>query len=149
VRRSVRLWRRKGGIACLIAAWIVGPAGCQGPTEPPQPPGGGTTLDLDAEAFRATVAPILAQYGCHAAECHGGGIRGTFELSPEDAPNPDFDFAQARWQVDAYDPEASPLLAKPLSEAAGGTAHPWEPFDSTDHEGYVAIREWILSGELR
>lgn len=149
MRRSVRPCRRRGGIACLTIALVLGPAGCQGPTVAPEPPGGGATLVLDAAAFRDTVAPVLAQYGCHAAECHGGGIRGTYELSPEDAIDADFDFAQSRWQVDAYAPQDSPLLRKPLQEGAGGSAHPWEPFDSTDHPGYVAIRDWILAGELQ
>ena len=149
MRRSVGRCGRKGGVACLIAVLVVVPAGCRGPTEPLAPPGGGATLVLDAAAFRDMVAPVLAQYGCHAAECHGGGIRGTFELSPEDAIDADFDFAQARWQVDAHDRSASPLLREPLQEGAGGSVHPWEPFDSTDHPGYVAIRDWILAGELR
>ena len=132
-----------------VLIWIVLAAGCNGPTEPPTPPGGGADFALDAAIFRDAVAPVLAQYGCHAMECHGGGIRGTYQLSPPDALDPDFDFEQTRWQVDPYEPLTSPVLGKPLREDAGGAPHAWEPFDSADHAGYRAIRDWILAGEFR
>jgi hypothetical protein len=104
---------------------------------------------LDFARFQSDVQPVLAQYSCNTASCHGGGIRGTFELSPPEAPDASFDFAQAELQVDPYDLTASPLLLEPLAQAAGGAAHSWKPFDSTAHPGYVAIRDWILAGEFR
>ena len=95
------------------------------------------------------MAPVLVEAGCHAAECHGGGIRGTLELSPLDFLDPDFDFAQVRLQVDASSPVASPILTKPLAAEAGGEPHSWEPFASTDDGRYQAILDWILAGDLR
>lgn len=141
------LARRLGPKGAL--PWIVGAlAGCQGPAEPPAPPGGGQRYVLDYAAFESTVAPVFAAYGCNAMECHGGGIRGTFELSAEGLQDPAFDFDQAILQVDPYDPPASPLLTQPLDESAGGLAHPWEPFDSVQHPGYRAIEDWILAGSF-
>jgi len=137
---------RATGVLGLLA---LAAAGCQTPTDPPPPPGGGQEYELDFDAFQQTVAPVLVEYGCHAVECHGGGIRGTFELSPPELPDAAFDFAQARLQVNPVEPDRSPLLAKPLAQEAGGEQHSWEPFSTPDHEGYRAIRDWIRSGELR
>lgn len=139
--RSAGRFRPEGALLCVLIA-----AGCQGPTEPPPPPGGGQAFVLDFERYESAVAPVLAQSGCQAAECHGGGIRGTFRLSPIDAPDPDHDFAQASLQVDPYDPASSPLLTRPLAESGGGTRHAWEPFASTEDPGYRAILDWILAG---
>ena len=97
---------------------------------------------LDYPEFQASVMPVLNQFSCNTAECHGGGIRGTYQLSPVDAPNPAYDFEQTRLQVDPYDPSASPLLRKPLAVGAGGELHSWEPFASTDDPAYrAAIRK--------
>jgi hypothetical protein len=90
---------------------------------------------------------VLVEQGCDAAgDCHGGGIRGTFELSPASAKDVAFDFEQARRQVNPYAQDASPILTKPLAEPLGGAPHSLEPFANTDDPGYVAIREWIEAG---
>jgi len=133
-------------ILALVAATIVG---CADPGTSPEPPGGGEEFALDYAQFAASVSPVLVDAGCHAAACHGGGIRGTLELSPAEALDPAFDFAQVRLQVDPWSPETSPILTKPLAEAAGGDPHGWEPFASTDDPGYRAILDWILAGEFR
>lgn len=134
----------EGVLACLVLA-----AGCDGPMAPPDPPGGGQEFVLDFDQFQSSVAPVLTQYSCNTAECHGGGIRGTYGLSPLTAPDPQFDFEQTRLQVDPQDRLASLMLTEPLEEGAGGTAHPWEPFDGTNHAAYQAILDWILAGELQ
>lgn len=100
---------------------------------------------MDFAQFEQEVAPVLAQYGCDAMECHGGGIRGTYELSPESAKDPAFDFDQTSMQVNGYDPDASPILTRPL---VGSTPHSYEPFTDTYDAGYQAIRNWILAGEF-
>jgi hypothetical protein len=143
----------KAVLDLLRSGWTLGSlalaaAGCTSPVDPPVAPGGGQEFELSYETFALSVAPVLVDYGCHAAECHGGGIRGTFELSPLEAPDPGFDFEQASLQVDPYDPARSPLLLKPLATAAGGDRHSWEPFTSVEDEGYRNILAWIESGEF-
>ena len=132
-----------------VACGAVTLAGCNSPGDPVAPPGGGEAYVLDYASFAADVAPVLEQFGCHAMECHGGGIRGTFQLSPEDAIDPAYDFDQVVLQVDPWAPDVSPILQKPLAESEGGATHAWEPFDSPEHAGYVAIRDWILAGEFQ
>jgi hypothetical protein len=112
------------------------------------PPSGGANFVLDYAEFQDSVEPVLANYGCNSMECHGGGIRGTYQLSPPDAPNPAFDFDQSRLQVNPYSPDSSALLSMPLDRDAGGFPHEWEPFESTEAEGYQTIRAWILAGEF-
>ncbi len=114
----------------------------------PEPPGGGQEFVLDLASFQANVLPVLTQYGCNAMACHGGGIRGTYQLSPVGAPDVAFDFAQTGLQVNPFDPAASPILAEPLASAAGGTTHQLEPFDSIDHPDYITILAWIESGDF-
>jgi hypothetical protein len=121
------------------------PLGCSSPAGPVDPPGGGEDFALDFDRFRTDVAPVLIEYGCHAAQCHGGGIRGTYELSA-DGTDMSFDFEQSALQVNPYDRLESPLLTRPL---VGATPHAHEPFTDPDHPGYAAIREWILAGEFR
>ena len=124
--------------------------GCVSPTAPPPPPGGGQTLVLSETEFGAKVEPVLVRQGCDATgDCHGGGIRGTFELSPPGAKDTHFDFAQASMQLSITDRDSSPLLTNPLALAAGGTPHPYKPFASTSDTDYVAIRQWILDGVIR
>jgi hypothetical protein len=121
--------------------------GCSSPTAPPTPPGGGSQLVLSYDDFVQNVEPVLVRHGCDAeGDCHGGGIRGTFELSPAGAKSPQFDFDQATLQVSAQVRESSPLLTEPLAIAAGGTPHPFQPFASTDDADYRAILDWILAG---
>jgi hypothetical protein len=125
----------------------IGVTGCGSDTPVTSPPTGGAVFELSAEQFAATVEPVLVERGCDAAgDCHGGGIRGTFELSPETAKDVAFDFEQARRQVNPYALDASPILTKPLAEPLGGAPHSFEPFASVDDSGYAAIRAWIEAG---
>lgn len=147
-QRTGRVW------SVLLAAALLPLAGCRAANPvTPEPPGGGRAYVLDAAAFAATVAPVFTARGCDSVECHGGGIRGTFALSPAGAKNPDLDFAQASLQVTGDDPSASPLLRKPLLAAAGGAPHGGDAdpgaFTSTDDPDYQAILDWIEAGEYR
>jgi hypothetical protein len=123
---------------------------CRGVTEPPDPPGGGQTYFLGYPQFEATVAPVLSRQGCDAdGDCHGGGIRGTLELSPPGDKDLAFDFAQVSLQVNGHDPEASPILTKPLAEAAGGTPHGSKPFADASDPDYQALLTWIKNGSFQ
>jgi hypothetical protein len=137
-------------LASLMVAACTAPAlvqGCSRPTAPAPPPGGGQTLTLSYPAFAQNVEPILMRHGCDATgDCHGGGIRGTYQLSPSAAKDTSFDFEQSSLQAWASNRDQSPLLLQPLVTAAGGTAHPYKPFASTDDPDYQAIRQWILAG---
>ena len=125
-------------------------AGCRAATDPPEPPGGGADFELSFEDFATSVEPILTERGCDAGGgCHGGGIRGTFALSPRDEKSPVFDFEQARLQVNPLDVARSPILSKPLREEAGGAPHAYKPFATKDDPDYRAIEAWILRGVLR
>ena len=105
---------------------------------------------MSFSTFEATIHPVLVARGCSAAgDCHGGGIRGTFELSPPDDVDLAFDFEQSVLQVNGYAHEESPLLTKPLAEPAGGTPHSHEPFATADDPDYQAILAWIEAGEFR
>ena len=134
------------GRLLLPLALCAAPIGCTSPVEAPPPPGGGTEFVLDFARFQSEVAPVLSDYGCHAMECHGGGIRGTYQLSPADEQDASYDFEQTVLQVNPYDLENSPLLSRPL---AGADPHEYEPFANADDPGYRAIRDWILAGEYR
>jgi len=124
--------------------------GCVSPTRPPGAPSGGSTLVLSYDGFVAGVEPVLVRHGCDATgDCHGGGIRGTFELSPPGAKDARFDFDQAVLQVSVANRDSSALLLEPLALASGGTPHPFKPFASTADSDYVAIRTWILAGVAR
>lgn len=143
--RSASGTRRWIGVA--LAALPLAHAGCTTPTKPAPPPGGGTQTTLSFATFEQTVEPILVRQGCDAeGDCHGGGIRGTLELSPPGAKDAQFDFDQVVLQVSVSDPEQSPILMKPLADSAGGSPHAYEPFASTADTDYVAIRAWIMSG---
>ena len=121
--------------------------GCSSPTAPPPPPGGGTRLILSYDHFAQNVSPVLIQHGCDAVgDCHGGGIRGSLQLSPPGAKDTRFDFDQVVLQVSASNPDASPILTEPLAIAAGGTPHGFKPFATTSDSGYQAIRGWIQEG---
>jgi hypothetical protein len=115
-------------------------------------PGGGQELVLDFARFQSEVAEVLTRRGCDDLSCHGGGIRGTFELSPENQKDLAFDFAQACLQVDALQRERSSLLLKPLAEQAGGSPHagdnPTTTFASVSDTDYQTVLSWILAGEL-
>jgi hypothetical protein len=99
------------------------------------------------DQFEAEVEPVLVRHGCDAmGDCHGGGIRGTFALSPPGAKDARFDFDQAVLQLSAVSPASSPLLTEPLASAAGGTPHAFKPFASTADSDYAAILQWVQSG---
>ncbi|MBK8167723.1 MAG: hypothetical protein IPK64_17390 [bacterium] len=151
-RRATTFGRRAWcGARCLLPAALALVAGCRSanPVTPP-PPAGGTAWTWDEAMFAATVAPVLGARGCDTIECHGGGIRGTFALSPAGEKELAFDFVQAGWQADGEDPAASPLLRKPLAVTAGGTPHAADGtggiFASTADPDYQAILAWIAAG---
>lgn len=139
--------------AAVVIALITLPAvvqGCQRPMAPVDPPGGGQRWVLSFAAFEQTVAPVLTRRGCDAGgDCHGGGIRGSYELSPAGAKNARFDFDQSSLQVSVATPGSSPLLLEPLAIAAGGTPHGFKPFAAASDSDYQAIQAWILAGEGR
>jgi len=132
-------------ITLLVIPGVV--HGCAKPTAPPPPPGGGTSVQLDFAAYQQDVAPVLAQKGCDAGgDCHGAGIRGSLELSPQGAKDDQFDFDQVSMQVFATDLDHSPILTEPLALAAGGTPHGVKPFATTADSGYQKIRTWVHGG---
>jgi len=134
-------------IGCVAA---VAP-GCEraGPQNPGAP-SGGETFVLDYDVFVSRIDPILTTHGCDNLNCHGGGIRGTFQLSPSDDNDLPFDFAQASLQVVPFDPSSSPLAMKPLAEECGGATHAGgASFTSLDDPDYMAILAWIEAGEYR
>ena len=139
--------------AALVVASLAIPGvvhGCSSPTAPPPPPGGGQQIVLDYATFAQTVSPALERRGCSATgDCHGGGIRGSFQLSPPGAKDTLFDFDQASLQVSATARDSSPILTEPLALAAGGTPHPFKPFASVADTDYQAIRSWIMAGVIR
>ena len=103
---------------------------------------------LDYDRFVSEVAPVLADRSCNAGgNCHGGGIRGTLQLSPNDERDLAFDFEQVSLQVWGDDPSGSPLLTNPLAVAAGGRPHAFEPFATTSDPGYQTLLNWINAGQ--
>ncbi len=133
---------RAGFIPLLFLASIL-PLACSAPSEPPAPPSGGERPVLDFARFVDEIEPLFARHGCAMeGDCHGGGIRGTFALSPRSAPDVAFDFAQTSLQVDALDPNGSLLLLKPLALTAGGLPHSSKPFASRDDADFRAVSDW-------
>lgn len=138
----------------LAAVVLMALGGCQA-ADPNAgtAPKGGQEFVVDEAVFLATVEPVLVNEGCDNIACHGGGLRGSFELSPADDKDPAFDFVQVRRQLNPLEPAASNILTKPLAPAAGGAVHTapaaQSGFESTDDPGYQAILAWILEGELR
>ncbi len=123
---------------------------CLSPVELPEPPTGGRNYLLDRELFDQTVLPIFSDKGCDNRSCHGGDFAGSFILSPVDDKSAAVDFAQAALQITPLDPQASPLLLKPLHETGGGLPHTAFPlfdgFPDTADPDYVAILAWIEAG---
>ena len=114
---------------------------------PPAPPGGGTALHLDYASFASTVEPILTAHGCDAGgDCHGGGIRGTLQLSPVTAKDTRYDFDQVTLQVTPAAPDASPILTEPLAAAHGGTPHSVKVFADTTDAEWQTMRAWVRAG---
>jgi hypothetical protein len=138
------------GVRFALVALSLGLPACSSPTAPPKPPGGGETLVLSYTQFQQAVEPVLVRQGCDATgDCHGGGIRGTYELSPPSAKDDRFDFDQSTLQVYATDRTSSPILTAPLSASAGGTPHPYKPFASTSDPDYQAIAQWVMAGTVK
>jgi hypothetical protein len=147
-------WWRTALVACCIGCGVLialAQAACiSGPSPDPTPPTGGRQYVLDYGTFATQIDSILTDHGCDNVACHGGGIRGTYELSPDTDKNVDFDFNQSSLQVNAGEPESSTLLTKPLAETSGGLAHAGgSAFASTTDPGYQAILNWILAGEYK
>ena len=138
-------------VACVFAALGCVVTGCdRASPNDPAPPGGGRTYVMSYDVFKSTIDPILSSQGCDNMNCHGGGIRGTFQLSPPGDKDPGFDFNQACLQVFPPNPASSPLVMKPLAEECGGAAHGGGPyFFSLTDPNYVAILTWIENGEYR
>jgi len=149
MRTSRTAYRRA---ASLVVALSVLPGvvhGCSSPVSP-EPPGGGQRIVLNFEQFEQNIEPVLVRQGCDATgDCHGGGIRGSLELSPPGAKDVRFDFDQVVLQVSATTREQSPILTEPLALDAGGTPHSFKPFATTADADYQAILQWILAGEVQ
>jgi hypothetical protein len=93
---------------------------------------------------------ILSATAAAISTAHGGGIRGTFTLSPANDKDPAFDYQQASLQVFPPNPVESPLVMKPLAEECGGETHGGGAFFfSLDDPDYVAILAWIENGEYQ
>jgi len=145
---------RRQGSRVLPALVLLPMLGCSSASPgDPQAPGGGREYVLDAEVYTSDIAPRLTAKGCDNIACHGGGLRGSFELSPDDDKDLLFDFTQAVRQVDGNDPAGSSLLTKPLAQEAGGDVHTADSavfgFTSTDDPDYQALLAWIEAGEYR
>lgn len=138
---------RRAATAMVLLTLPAVVHGCTSPTAPTQPPGGGTRVVLDYDVYVAEVAPVLHAKGCDAeGDCHGGGIRGSLELSPASAKDLRFDFDQVALQVRPSPRDSSPILTEPLALAAGGTPHGFKPFDNTADPDWQTIRAWVLAG---
>ena len=80
-----RILSMMGLSTAVLLSGMVSLCGCDtAPSGDPTVPGGGQEFVLDQAAYNATVAPILTVKGCDNIACHGGGLRGSFELSPAD-----------------------------------------------------------------
>ena len=147
--RGTKMLRRvAAGLMLLSLPAVV--QGCNSPTSPAKPAGGGTRMVMDYDSYVANVAPVLHAKGCDAeGDCHGGGIRGSLELSPASAKNLSFDFEQIVLQVRPAPRDSSPLLTEPLAIDAGGTPHGFKPFASTSDPAWQALRQWVRAGVQR
>lgn len=147
LRTTSRGWLRA---SLALTAAAVSLSGCVSPSAPPAPPGGGTRIVLSYALYQSAVAPIVARHGCDAGgDCHGGGIRGTLQLSPTTAKNTQYDFNQLVLQVNPLQRDSSAVLTRPLPELFGGRPHPYKAFASTSDTDYVAVRQWIQAGVLQ
>jgi len=128
-------------------------------------PRGEAVPEADRPLFEAEVHPILAR-DCAFTACHGssdrffrvyalGRLRKSDALELYDPLTPDEleeSYSRARSLlvgVPRDNPDACLLLAKPLSPAAGGTAHlgvdAWgkDVFASVDDPRYRTLRRWV------
>jgi hypothetical protein len=143
--RGMGIFRRVGWVVALL------PAACGSQsTTAPAPPHRAPAYVMSHDEFVAAVAPVLSKHGCDNASCHGGSTTLEFRLSPRDAKDLSFDFAQACRQVYPSNPAESPLLMKPLAEECGGNSHAGGAyFYSFEDPDYVAMLTWIEKGEYR
>jgi hypothetical protein len=142
------IWR-KHAVACALAGLCLSGCDHASPTSP-EPPSGGREYVLSYDSFAASVEPVLASQGCDNLNCHGGGIRGTFQLSPPGNKDSHYDFTQACMQVTPSDPKNSPLVMKPLAAECGGATHAGGSFFfSLDDPNYVALLQWVESGVFK
>jgi hypothetical protein len=147
--RKLRAIPRPHAFACAALGLCLTACGQASPTDP-TPPSGGRTYVLSYDKFAASVEPVLDSLGCDNTNCHGGGIRGTFQLSPPNNKDAHYDFKQACLQVLPSDPKNSPLLMKPLAEECGGAAHGGGSFFfSLDDPNYIALFQWADSGVFK
>ncbi|UCE03599.1 MAG: hypothetical protein JSW67_05280 [Candidatus Latescibacterota bacterium] len=149
----MRTWRRSGAgakdapplwllpVLALLVGWG---AGCEGP-QAPQAPGGGRELALDYAVFVDAIEPILQERGCSASACHGN--QGSGELLLTGGLNPEADFTAVGGHVTPWEASASPLLRKPLAQAAGGDVHGGgDVFLDTSDADYRTLLQWLSAG---
>jgi hypothetical protein len=147
--RERRTLLRSCAIAFATLGMFVAACDHASPSDP-APPSGGRTYVLAYDSFASSVEPVLSGLGCDNLNCHGGGIRGTFQLSPPNAKDTHYDFDQACLQVTPADLKTSPLLMKPLAEECGGASHGGGAFFfALDDPNYVALLQWVESGEFQ
>jgi hypothetical protein len=98
-------------------------------------------------SFRHDVIPALSQASCNTGACHGTPTgKGGFRLSLRGyLPDEDYDVLSreiAGRRVDAFDPDNSMILRKPLGEMAheGGVRL------FKDTKSYEFLRDWIAEG---
>jgi hypothetical protein len=89
-----------------------------------------------------SIEPILQQRGCSNLACHGG--QGSGELILSGGFDPESDLNAVAGLVMTWTPDASPLLRKPLAEAAGGEEHAGgDVFQDTNDSDYQTVLSWI------
>ncbi len=149
-------WRQKAGLLAgvTVTCAVLALAGCESASPVDTAvPDSGQEFVVDEAVFTETVLPVLTSEGCDNLACHGGGLRGSFQLSPFDDKDPAFDFRQVSRQLNPLVPEASSILVKPLAPSAGGAVHTapaaQSGFLTTSDPGYQTILAWIQSGELQ
>lgn len=141
-------WVALALLGVMALSWAL--EGCKSPTDALMAPGGGHVLQLSYPMFLSQVEPVIVREGCDATgDCHGGGIRGTLQLSPPTAKNPMYDYNQCILEVYATARDSSLLLTKPLALSAGGVPHSYKPWASTADTNYIAVRGWIQAGVLQ
>ncbi|MEZ4401925.1 MAG: hypothetical protein R3B06_17985 [Kofleriaceae bacterium] len=134
-------------------------AGCQGGLDAPRAP-----VALDRPYFDCRVQPVLTKY-CAALACHGDAdrfftvfARNRLRLDGDEAQRNGFlglderdvNFAAAAALVDPEDVDASPLVRKPLAQAAGGAFHVGatrfggaDVFADTTDPDYQILSQWL------
>ncbi len=104
------------------------------------------------ETFRDSISPYLVgteeEPGgtCSSDGCHEpGGDGGNLLLLPagSEGCSTGWNFAAVQIYIDPSVPNNSPLLTQPIDPAHGGRVV-W----AVDDEGYLATREWVISGTL-